>query len=229
MSTIYKPQDVIHMIDVSCLKPETDEALVRQTCKDAVQYGYAAVFAMSAWLPLTASLLRGSPVKVGASIGFPLGSHSSLVKVFEVRDAIASGGEELDMQMNVGALKSGNYDLVKRDIQAVVEAGQGRLVKVILETCLLTDDEKRIACEIAESAGVDFVKTSSGFAASGATVADICLMRASVSERVSVKAAGGINSFDQVWELLNAGATRFGIGTAKALIIAQEALTRQKT
>jgi deoxyribose-phosphate aldolase len=140
-----------------------------------------------------------------------------------VRDAIASGAEEIDMEMNVGALKSQNYNLVKQDIQAVVKASQGRITKVILETCLLTDEEKKIACEIAEEAGIDFVKTSSGFAASGATVEDVRLMRKSVSERISVKAAGGISTLDQVLELTRAGATRFGIGTVKAVKIAKEA------
>jgi deoxyribose-phosphate aldolase len=222
MTDIFEIQDLIHLIDTSCLWPETDEALIRQTCKEAVQYGYATVFAMSSWLPLLANLLEGSPVKVGASIGFPLGSHSTAVKVFEVRDAIASGAQEIDIQMNVGALKSQYYDLVKHDIREVVGVSQGRLTKLILETSLLTDEEKKIACELADEAGVDFVKTSSGFTASGATVADVRLMRASVSDRVSVKASGGIKSLDQILELKQAGATRFGIRTSNALRIARE-------
>ena len=224
MNNLKDSRDFIQMIDASCLKPESDEALVRQTCLEALKYGYAAVFIMSAWLPLSANLLKGSRVKVGAAIGFPLGSHLTAVKVCEAREAIASGAEEIDIMLNVGALKSRDYSLVERDLQAVVEASQGRLTKVILETCLLSDEEKRIACKIAEDAGANFVKTSTGFGSRGATAADVRLMRDSVSERVRVKAAGGIDTLEQVWELHQSGAVRFGIGTSKAANIAAQIL-----
>ncbi len=217
-------QTIVGMIDVSCLYPETDVNLVRQTCREAVQFGYAAVFIMPAWTPLVAILLKGSKVKIGVPIGFPLGSHSTPVKVFETREAVANGADEIDMMINIGALKSKHYELVQQDIQSVVEAAEGGLVKAILETCLLTDEEKIIAAQIAETAGVDFVKTSTGFGKGGATVSDVRLLRLSVSERVLVKAAGGINSLDQVQALLQAGAVRFGIGSAKASRIATEVL-----
>jgi deoxyribose-phosphate aldolase len=213
--------EIIQMLDLSCLRPEADEQAVRRTCAEALEYGYAAVFVMPYWLPLSASMLKGSRVKAGVPLGFPFGSHTTFIKVCEARDAIANGAEELDMMMNVGALKSRNYDLVERDIQAVVEAAQGRIVKVILETCLLTDEEKKSACQIVESAGADFVKTSTGFSTCGATVADVRLLRASVTERVRVKAAGGIDSFEQARELVEAGAVR--LGTSKTLMIVQEA------
>lgn len=217
-------QALVGRIDVSCLKPETDEALIRRTCREALKFGYAAVFAMPGWTRLVSSLLEGSQVKAGAPIGFPLGSHTTLAKVFEARDAIANGAQELDMQMNVGALKSGDADRVREDIRAVVEAAQGRLVKVILETCLLSEAEKRTACEIAAEAGADFVKTSSGFAAGGATVEDVRLLHAAAAGRMQVKAAGGIHTLPQALALQEAGATRFGIGAEKACRIVQEAL-----
>ena len=221
MAATENPLEIIQMLDVSCLRPEADEQKIRQTCTEALEYGCAAVFVMPYWLPLSASLLKGSTVKAGAPLGFPFGSHTTYIKVCEARDAIASGAEELDMMMNVGALKSRDYKLVKRDIQAVVEASEGRIVKVILETCLLADEEKQTACQIVESAGADFVKTSTGFSTCGATVADVRLLRASVSERVRVKAAGGIDSFEQARELVQAGAVR--LGTSKTLKIVQGA------
>ena len=219
------PEDLIKMIDAACLNPEADETMIRTTCSEAVQFGYAAVFAMSGWLPLIASLLNGSPVKTGAAIGFPFGSYSTVVKTFEVRDAIASGADEIDVMMNIGALKSKNFDQVRRDIESVVNASQGLLTKVILETCLLTDEEKVDACKIAEEAGADYVKTSTGFGAGGATVADVRLLRASINVRMRVKASGGIQSIDQIQELFLAGATRFGVGAAKASRFAREAIT----
>lgn len=219
--------NLIPMIDVACLKPEYDEAFIRQTCQDALQFGYAAVFAMPSWIPLVAGFLRGSPVKAGAPIGFPLGTHTTPVKVFETREAVAGGAAEIDVMLNVAALKSGHLDFVLEDLRRVVEASQGLLTKVILETCLLSEAEKRTACRLAEQAGADFVKTSTGFNTQGATAADLRLMRASVSERVRLKAAGGIASLDQVLELHQAGATRFGIGTLKARQISEQILQLQ--
>jgi deoxyribose-phosphate aldolase len=215
------PLDIVHMLDVACLKPDVDQRTIHQICQESQEYGYAAVCVMSSWLSYTASLLKGSRIKVGASLGFPLGSQNTLIKVFEARDAIASGADELDMVMNIGALKSKDYNLVQRDIRAVVEAAEGRIVKVILETCLLSNDEKKVACQIIENAGADFVKTSTGFSFGGATVEDVHLLRSSVSSSVRVKAAGGIDSFQRAYDLVLAGAVR--LGTSKALKIAQEA------
>jgi len=228
MSANQNLNELVRMIDVACLKPEYDETLVRQACRDALKYGYAAVFVMPSWIPLVADLLKGSEVKVGAPVGFPLGTHTTLVKVLETRDALANGAQEIDVMLNVAALKSGDLDFVRQDLRSVVEASQGRLTKVILETCLLTDEEKRSACRIAEEAGADFVKTSTGFGLQGATAADVRLMRLAVSARVRVKAAGGIGSLDQVVELYQAGATRFGIGTDKARRISEQILHPQE-
>ena len=156
-------------------------------------------------------------------IGFPLGANTSDVKAFETKDAIQKGAGEVDMVINVGALKSKNYDLVERDIRAVVEAANGTLVKVILETCLLTDEEKVKACQLAQKAGADFVKTSTGFSTGGATVEDVALMRKTVGPDMGVKASGGARSYEDALAFIEAGATRIGTSAGVAIMKGEEA------
>ena len=214
------PVDVVRAIEVSCLKADSSEIDIRKMCDEAKHYSFAVVFAMSSWLPLTSELLSGSGVRVGASIGFPLGSHSTFVKVMETRDAIASGAQDIDMVLNVGKLKSGYVDKVEADVRAVVEAAEGRVVKVILENCYLTTEEKRDACQICKQAGADYVKTSSCFSPSGATLEDIRLMREVVGPEMGVKAAGGIRTYEQALQFIQAGANR--LGTSSGIRIAEE-------
>ena len=162
--------------------------------------------------------MAGTGVKVCTVVGFPLGANTSSVKAFETKDAIANGADEIDMVINVGQLKSGQYEVVEADIRAVVEASQDKLVKVIIETCLLTNDEKVKACQLAVSAGADFVKTSTGFSAAGATVEDIVLMRETVGPNIGVKAAGGARSYEDAEAFIEAGATRIGTSSGVAIV-----------
>lgn len=225
MKQILNPYDIVRLIDASLLRPSATSAEITKLCEQAKHYSFAAVFVMPAWLPLIAKLLKGSGVIVGASIAFPLGTTSTVVKVAETRDAIASGADQIDMVMNVGAFKSGDYEMTERDIRAVVEAAQGRVVKVIIETCLLTDEEKRKACLVSKRAGAHFVKTSSGFSTGGATIEDIALMRRVVGPEMGVKAAGGIRTYKQAMRMIEAGAN--GIGTSTPVRIAEGARRAQ--
>ena len=209
-------------IDHTVLKPQTTEAAVRKLCAEAAQYGFASVCVNPCWVALCADLLKYSEVDVCTVIGFPLGANTSAVKAFEAAEAIRQGATEVDMVLNVGALKDGNADLVRADIAAVVEAARGKaLVKVILETCLLTDEEKRIACRLAKEAGADYVKTSTGFSTGGATEADIALMRAEVGPEMGVKASGGIRDYATAQAMIRAGASRIG-ASAGVQIVAEE-------
>ena len=206
-------------IDHSLLKPELTEPDVIEGCQLAARYHVASVCVKPCHVALAAEQLAGSDVAVGTVIGFPHGSNTTFVKVTEARDAIANGAVELDMVLNIGELRSGHSDYVRDDIHAVVQAAQGKaLVKVILENAYLTDEEKRTACHLAEEAGADFVKTSTGYAPSGATLEDVSLMAASVSERIQVKAAGGVRSLDAALAMIDAGVTRIG-ATATAKIM----------
>ncbi len=206
-------------IDHSLLKPELSQAEVAAGCELAARYKVASVCVKPCHVRLAARLLQGSDVAVGTVVGFPHGSATSFVKAAEAKEAIANGAVELDMVLNIGELKSGHYEAVRADIQAVVEAAGGKaLVKVILENAYLTDEEKRIACRLADEAGADFVKTSTGYAPSGATEADIRLMAGSVSERVQIKAAHGVRSLDSALTMIAAGVTRIG-ATATAKIL----------
>ncbi len=206
-------------IDHSLLKPELTEADIASGCELARRYDVASVCVKPCGVSLAARLLAGSGVKVGTVVGFPHGSSTTATKVFEAQDAVANGAEELDMVINIGALRSGHDDLVQADIHAVVAAaGRRALVKVILENCFLSDDEKVRACRLAEEAGAHFVKTSTGFAPGGATLADVKLMRASVGPNVGVKAAGGIRDLPTVLGMLAAGATRIGISQTAAIL-----------
>ena len=219
-------------IDHSLLRPELTEADVASGCELANQYNVASVCVKPCHVALAAKLLKGGDVAVGTVIGFPHGAHTTATKVFEAQDAMANGAVELDMVINIGELRAGHADYVERDIQAVVEAAKGRaargraIVKVILENAYLNDDQKVLACRLAETAGADFVKTSTGFAPSGATIADLKLMRASVSPHMQVKAAGGVRTLDAALDVIDAGVTRIG-ATATAAIL-DEFVKRQQ-
>jgi deoxyribose-phosphate aldolase len=212
-------QQLAKTIDHSLLRPELTEADVIAGCELAHHYHVASVCVKPCHVRLACTQLAGSDVKVGTVVGFPHGGHTTFVKVAEARDAIANGAEELDMVLNIGELRSGNYDLVRDDIHAVVEAAGGyALVKVIFENAYLTDEEKKIACQLTEAAGADFVKTSTGFAPGGATLEDVRLMRASVGAHIQVKAAGGVRTLDAALAMIDAGVTRMG-ATATATIL----------
>ncbi|MDR4936233.1 deoxyribose-phosphate aldolase [Rossellomorea marisflavi] len=204
-------QQIANMIDHTLLKPEATKEQVEILCQEAKEYTFASVCVNPTWVSYAHELLEGTQVKVCTVIGFPLGASTPEVKAFETKDAIANGATEVDMVINIGALKSGDDALVKRDIEAVVAASKGKaLSKVIIETCLLTDEEKVKACKLAVEAGADYVKTSTGFSTGGATVADITLMRETVGPDIGVKASGGVRSLEDAQIMIEAGATRLG-------------------
>jgi deoxyribose-phosphate aldolase len=200
------------MIDHTLLKPDATPDQIAQLCFEARKHGFASVCVNPTWVKLCAQLLQGSPVKVCTVIGFPLGASAPEVKAFEARNAIDQGATEIDMVINVGALKARDLELVARDIRGVVAASheRGAIVKVIIEAVLLTDEEKTIACLLSKEAGADFVKTSTGFASGGATVHDVELMRRVVGPEMGVKAAGGVRTFADAESMIKAGATRIG-------------------
>lgn len=209
-------QDLINhiakMIDHTLLKPDATKEQITKLCHEAAEYGFASVCVNPTWVKLAHHMLKDVPeVKVCTVIGFPLGATSSKVKAFEVEQVIEQGATEVDMVINLGALKSGQDDLVKEDIEAVVNAVKGRaLTKVIIESSLLTEEEKIRTCELAVEAGADFVKTSTGFSSGGATVEDIALMRKTVGPSIGVKASGGIRDLQTALAMIEAGATRIG-------------------
>lgn len=206
-------------IDHTILKPETTVEEVVRICKEAKEHGFASVCVNSYNISLVRDELKGSSVKTGATIGFPLGAVTKETKAFEAKNAISNGAQEVDMVMNIGALKSQKYDIVKEDIKAVVDAVKGKaLLKVIIECCLLTDDEKIKACEIAVDAGADYVKTSTGFSTGGATVEDVKLMRKTVGPDIGVKASGGIRDYKTAIAMINAGASRIGASSSIKII-----------
>ena len=206
------PSDLARYIDHTLLKPEASESDIRQLCAEARQYGFASVCVNPAWVSLCAAELQGSPVKVCTVAGFPLGATTSSVKVFEAERVLKLGATEVDMVINIGALKSGFYDRVEHEIRVLAETCHrgGAILKVIIETALLTDQEKVIASRLARAAGADFVKTSTGFSKGGATAHDVELMRLVVGPEMGVKAAGGIRSYQELQKMLAAGATRVG-------------------
>jgi deoxyribose-phosphate aldolase len=212
--------NVAALIDHTILKPEATKTEVLKLCAEARKYSFASVCVNPYWVPLVAEQLKGSPVKVCTVVGFPLGANSTETKKAETEAAIRVGAQEIDMVINVGALKSGDYDAVKLDIAAVVDASHrnGAIVKVIIETALLEDNEKAIACTLAKMAGADFVKTSTGFAKSGATTHDVALMRAVVGTRMGVKASGGIRTLDDLKQMAAAGASRIGASASVKII-----------
>jgi len=206
-------------IDHTILKPEATAEAVKKICTEAIKYGFASVCINPYYTSLVSKELKGTDIKTCVVIGFPLGANTKEVKAFETNQVIELGAQEVDMVINVGALKDKNYEVVREDIEAVVEATSKRaLVKVIIETCLLTDEEKIKACEISKAAGVDFVKTSTGFSTSGATSHDVALMRKTVGEKIGVKASGGIRDYDKAVEMVKAGANRLGVSASIAIV-----------
>jgi deoxyribose-phosphate aldolase len=218
-------ESIAGLIDHTILKPEATASDVRRICAEARTYGFASVCVNPHWVALVAKELAGSPVKVCTVVGFPLGANTSWIKVAEAEAAIAAGAQEIDMVLNVGELRGGDHDLVRNEIQSVVEAShhRGAIVKVILETALLDDQQKRAACAMAVAAGADFVKTSTGFGPGGATVHDIELMRAAVGPVMGVKASGGIRTLEDLRAMTAAGATRIGASAGVKIIEAANA------
>lgn len=214
------PREIARMIDHTLLKPEATRAQIEALCAEAREHAFATVCVNPTWVRLCAELLRGFDTRVCTVIGFPLGATTPDVKAYEAARSIEDGATEVDMVMNVGALKSGDYRHVERDIAAVVDAGgRGRaIVKVILETALLTDDEKVKACVVAKAACADFVKTSTGFGPAGATVADIALMRRVVGPEMGVKAAGGVRDLKSAQAMIEAGADRIGASVGVKIV-----------
>jgi deoxyribose-phosphate aldolase len=213
------PIQVASMIDHTLLKPDCTREQIVQLCKEAVEHRFASVCVNPHWVSLAAEQLAGTEVGITTVVGFPLGSTTTFIKVAETRDALAGGATEIDMVMNISALKSGDEGLVKRDVAEVVAAAKGKaIVKVILETGLLTDEEKKQACLICKEAGADFVKTSTGFGPGAATVEDIALMRATVGPGIGVKASAGIRDYETARKMIQAGANRIGASAGVAIV-----------
>jgi deoxyribose-phosphate aldolase len=213
-------QSLAAMIDHTNLRPEATRDQIIQLSREAMQFGFAAVCVNPAYVPLAAEQLGDSAVKVATVVGFPLGATPTDVKVFEAAESIRRGAKEIDMVQNIGFLKSGDHAAVLSDIRRVAEATHtgGAILKVILETILLSDDDKRLACQLAVEAGADFVKTSTGFLGGGATVADIRLMRAAVGPNVGVKASGGVRTLADAMAMIEAGANRIGTSSGVAIV-----------
>jgi deoxyribose-phosphate aldolase len=207
------------MIDHTLLKPTATENEIRVLCKEARDNDFMSVCVNPSYVPLSYECLRGSDVKVCTVIGFPLGATTTKTKVFETREVIENGATEVDMVVNVGAIKSGNWDYVKKDIEDIYLASKGKaLLKVIIETCLLTDEEKVRVCAICKAIGVGFVKTSTGFSTGGATTSDVALMRKVVGPEVGVKASGGVKDANSAKEMIEAGANRLGTSSGIAIV-----------
>jgi deoxyribose-phosphate aldolase len=213
--------DLARMIDHTLLKPEATPAQIERLCAEAIQYGFASVCVNPVYVLRCAELLRGSLVKVCTVIGFPLGANISEVKAFEANRALQDGATELDMVINVGALKAGETDRVRQDIRRVVEEARsaGGLVKVIIEACLLTEQEKVAACRLSQEAGADFVKTSTGLSTGGATPEDVALMRRTVGAGMGVKAAGGVRTLADARRMIEAGASRIGSSAGVKILL----------
>lgn len=217
-----KKIEIARLIDHTLLKAVATPDQIKKLCAEAKENHFASVCVNPYYVPLCAELLSGSDVKVCTVIGFPLGANTSETKAFETRNAIANGATEVDMVINIGALKAGDTETVFKDIKAVVDAANGVLVKVIIEACYLTQDEKVAACQAATKAGADFVKTSTGFGSGGATAEDVALMKASIAKDMQVKAAGGIRTYEDTIRMIEAGATRIGASAGIAIIEAAE-------
>lgn len=199
------------MIDHTLLRADATKNEITKLTEEAKKYEFASVCVNPTWVAYAAEQLANTNVKVCTVIGFPLGASTSATKAFEAKNAIENGATEVDMVINIGALKDGDHQLVEQDIKAVVDAAAGKaLVKVIIETCILTDEEKKVACELAVKAGTDFVKTSTGFSTGGATAEDVALMRKTVGANIGVKASGAIRSLEDMQKMIAAGATRIG-------------------
>ena len=211
--------DIAKYIDHTILKPEATVEDVKKLCKEAREYNFASVCVNVCYAALVSTELAGSDVKTCVVVGFPLGAMTKEAKAFETTDAINNGANEIDMVINVGVLKDKNYDLLKEEIEAVVNAAKGKaIVKVIIETCLLTDQEKIKVCQISKEAKADFVKTSTGFSSGGATKEDIALMRKTVGPDLGVKASGGVRDYKTAMDMINAGASRIGASAGIAIV-----------
>jgi deoxyribose-phosphate aldolase len=217
-------QDLAGMIDHTLLKPDATISEINQLCEEAIQYNFASVCINPSYVDTCFNLIKSSNVKVCTVIGFPLGAATTQTKFLEAEEAIKNGAEELDMVINVGKLKDRDYDFVFNDIKSLVDLSKRHLCtsKVILETCLLTDEEKVAACLLAKEAGMNFVKTSTGFSKSGATVQDVSLMKFVVGEKMQVKASGGIRSYEDAIAMINAGAKRLGASAGVKIIAGQK-------
>ena len=211
-------------IDHTLLKPEATKEQITKLCQEARQYDFASVCVNTCYVPLAKQLLAGSDVKVCCVVGFPLGAMDTVSKAFEAKTAVENGAQEVDMVINIGALKDKDYDYVTKDIAAVVEASKPAIVKVIIEACLLTDEEKVEACKCSMNAKAEFVKTSTGFSTHGATPEDIALMKKTVGDVCKVKAAGGVRSYDDAMKMIEAGADR--LGCSAGIKVMEEAKAR---
>lgn len=207
------------LIDHTALKPNTNKESILKLIAEAKTYDFASVCVNPCWVALAHQELKNTNVKVCTVIGFPLGANTTEVKVFETKDAIEKGAQEIDMVINIAMLKDKEYDYVENEIYQIVEAAKDKaIVKVIIETCLLTDEEKIKACELSQKAGADFVKTSTGFSTGGATVHDIALMRKTVGAEMGVKASGGVHTHEEALAMVEAGATRIGASAGVKLL-----------
>lgn len=206
------------LIDHTLLKANATKGDITKLCDEAMQYDFASVCVNPVWVSYCAEYLKESDVRVCTVIGFPLGANTSQVKAYEAKMAIEEGADEVDMVINIGALKAGDMDTVYQDIQAVVDASQGHCVKVIIETCLLTDEEKVLACQQAMKAKATFVKTSTGFSTGGATIQDVALMKQTVGDQCEVKASGGVKTFEDMEAMVRAGASRIGTSSGISLM-----------
>jgi deoxyribose-phosphate aldolase len=214
-----KGSDLAKHIEHACLKPNSTKTDIEKLCKEAIEYNFKAVCVNPAFVPLAASLLKGKKTIIVATVGFPFGASQSSTKAFEAKEAIQAGAEEIDMVINIGALKEKEYQLVYEDINGVVNEVKPNLVKVIIEACFLEREEKIIACAIAQIAGAAFVKTSTGFAEFGAKEEDVRLMRATVGSKMKIKASGGIKTYEDALKMINAGAERIGSSHSVNIVI----------
>lgn len=213
-----KMKDIAQYIDHTLLAADATQEKISKLCKEAAQWHFASVCVNSCWVPACVERLKDTGVNVCTVVGFPLGAMSTAAKAFEARQAVEDGANEIDMVINIGWLKDGRDDLVEADIRAVKKACNGKLLKVIIETCLLSDEEKIRACELSVAAGTDFVKTSTGFSTGGATVEDVALMRKTVGPEIGVKASGGVRSYEAACAMIEAGATRLGTSSGIAIV-----------
>lgn len=213
---------LVEIIDYTLLNPVATRENIADFCKEALQYGFKTIFVNPYYVSYANELLKGNNIKVGVPIGFSLGGATTKVKVAETLDAIKNGAQEIDMLMNLGALKSKEYNIVRYDIQEVMKASQGLVSKVIIETALLTREEKITACNLIMEAGAHFVKTATGFNGGGATVEDVALLRAVAGENLGIKAAGGIRSYEDAVNLVKAGASRIGTSNAITIITGKQ-------
>jgi len=211
-------KEIAKYIDHTLLKPDANIKDIEKLCNEADNYNFASVCVNPHYIKYCAEKLKDSAVKVVSVIGFPLGANTTEIKKAEVIQAVKDGADELDMVINIGSLKSGDYENVSQDIKSVVEVAEGKCVKVIIETCLLTESEKIKACELSKKAGANFVKTSTGFSSNGATIEDVKLMKKVVGEKMQVKASGGIHSYEEAIAMIEAGASRLGASAGVKII-----------